>query len=170
MATRATAHRREDLAGRGPGGGPSCSNVRVSSVVSTFLVSFGVVAAAIAAVVHVVLNGPDQPPTIRKQPSRAKDRARRRPVRQARPAAPETATAGAPSRPAAVRPVTPAFAGPDSEIMRLRLLPAHNNSVWVRIRSGIVLVVLVAILGALLALAIAGLGLGLALLVRGATG
>lgn len=67
-------------------------------------------------------------------------------------------------------PVTPAFAGPDSDIMRLRVLPARHNSVWVRIRSGIALVVLVAILGAMLALAIAGLMLGLALVVRSATG
>ena len=67
-------------------------------------------------------------------------------------------------------PATPAFAGPDSDILRLRVLPARQNSVWVRIRSGIVLVLMVAILGALLALAIAGLMLGLALVVRGATG
>ena len=54
--------------------------------------------------------------------------------------------------------------------MRLRVLPARHNSVWVRIRSGIALVMLVAILGAMLALAIAGLMLGLALVVRSATG
>jgi hypothetical protein len=135
--------------------------------VSTFLVSLGVVGAAIAAVVHVVLNGPDQPPTIRKQPSRASGRAVRR---KARPTLPHMAASAAPPRPAVAMPVTPAFAGPDSDIMRLRVLPARQNSVWVRIRSGIVLVVMVAILGALLALAIAGLMLGLALLVRSATG
>jgi hypothetical protein len=135
--------------------------------VSTFLVSLGVVVAAIAAVVHVVLNGPDQPPTIRKQPSRATSRAERR---KARPAASQMAASAAPTRPSVTMPVTPAFAGPDSDIMRLRVLPARQNSVWVRIRSGIVLVVMVAILGALLALAIAGLMLGLALLVRSATG
>ena len=127
---------------------------------STFLVSFGVVAAAIVAVVYVVLNGPDQPPTIRRQPSRAKARTVRR---QERPDV--AAGAGAPRL-----PVTPAFAGPDSDIMRLRVLPARHNSGWVRIRSGIVLVVLVAILGALLALAVAGLMLGFALVVRSATG
>ena len=122
---------------------------------STFLVSFGVVVAAIVAVVHVVLNGPDQPPTIRRQPSRAGARPTRR---------------TAASRPQAVMPVAPAFAGADSDVMRLRVLPARHNSGWVRIRSGIVLVVLVAILGALLALAIAGLMLGLALVIRSATG
>jgi hypothetical protein len=128
--------------------------------VSTFLVSFGVVAGAIFAVVYVVLNGPDQPPTIRRQPSRD----RRRQAAQAAPA-----PAPAP-RPPGGLPVTPAFAGPDSDIMRLRVLPARNNSVWVRIRSGVVLVVLVAVLGALLALAIAGVGVGLAFLLRSATG
>ena len=134
---------------------------------STFLVSFGVVMAAIVAVVHVVLNGPDQPPTIRRQSSRADAKEARR---KERPKAPEKVVGAAPSRPPVVMPGTPAFAGPDSDIMRLRALPARQNSVWVRIRSGIVLVVMVAILGALLALAIAGLMLGLALLVRGATG
>ena len=125
------------------------------------------VVAAIAAVVHVVLNGPDQPPTIRKQSSRASGKAERRKVR---PPAPQMAASVAPPRPQMAMPATPAFAGPDSDILRLRVLPARHNSVWVRIRSGIVLVVMVAILGALLALAIAGLMLGLALVVRGATG
>lgn len=134
---------------------------------STFLVSLGVVVAAIAAVVHVVLNGPDQPPTIRKQASRADTKSDRRKTRRA---APQTAASAASPRPPVAMPVTPAFAGPDSDIMRLRVLPARHNSVWIRIRSGIVLVLMVAVLGALLALAIAGLMLGLALLVRSATG
>ena len=137
---------------------------------STFLVSFGVVVAAIVAVVHVVLNGPDQPPTIRRQPSRDRDKAGRRRERKA-PVAPRDPIAGAGAAlPSIGMPVTPMFAGPDSDIMRLRVLPARHNSVWVRIRSGMVLVVLVAILGAMLALAIAGLMLGLALVVRSATG
>lgn len=138
---------------------------------STFLVSLGVVAAAIAAVVHVVLNGPDQPPTIRKQPARDR-RAKpgRRTVPKPPPAAPDVVTGGASPRPPVGLPVTAAFAGPDSDIMRLRVLPARHNSVWVRIRSGIALVVMVAVLGAMLALAIGGLMLGLALLVRSATG
>jgi hypothetical protein len=138
--------------------------------VSTFLVSFGVVAAAIVAVVHVVLSGPDQPPTIRRQPSRAKERGRRRPARKAPEVAPELLATAAPSRPGVAFPVTPAFAGPESDVMRLRVLPARNNSVWVRVRSGIALVILVAVLGALLALAISGLVLGIAFVIRGATG
>ena len=135
---------------------------------STFLVSFGGVAAAIVAVVYVVLNGPDQPPTIRRQPSRARAKTVRRQEHTA-PTAPDV-VGGATARAPVAMPVTAAFAGPDSDIMRLRVLPARHNSTWVRIRSGIVLVVLVAILGALLALAIAGLMLGLALVVRSATG
>jgi hypothetical protein len=141
--------------------------------VSTFLVSFGVVLAAIAAVVHVVLNGPDQPPTIRKQSSRDDAKASRRKDndRKAPAPAPEVfAGAGTSGGSPLGMSVAPAFAGADSDLMRLRVLPARHNSLWVRIRSGIALVVLVAILGALLALAIAGLMLGLALLVRSATG
>lgn len=132
---------------------------------STFLVSFGVVTAAIVAVVHVVLNNPDQPATIRRQPSRAKPRRRVKP----QVAATGMMAAPAPPRPPVAMPVATAFAGPDSDIMRLRALPARSNSMWVRIRSGVALVVLVAILGALLALSIAGVMLGIALLVRSAT-
>jgi hypothetical protein len=138
--------------------------------VSTFLVSLGVVVAAIVAVVHVVLNGPDQPPTIRRQPARERTKTDRRKERKATVRAPEAVGGAGSAMPSMAMPVTAAFAGPDSDIMRLRVLPARQNSVWVRIRSGVVLVVLVAILGAMLALAVAGLMLGLALVVRSATG
>ena len=137
---------------------------------STFLVSLGVVVAAIAAVVHVVLNGPDQPPTIPAQPARARKKTRRRRPRQAPPAVAEPVVGTPAPRPPVGMPVTPVFAGPDSDIMRLRALPARHNSVWVRIRSAVALVVMVAVLGAMLALAIGGLMLGLALLIRSATG
>jgi hypothetical protein len=165
--TRAIAQRRDERDGGGAGGGPSGSEVRLSSVVSTFLVSFGVVSAAIVAVVYVVLNGPDQPATIRRQPSRAKPRRTRREVA---PAA-EAVVSAQPPR-AVTLPVaaTPAFAGPDSDVMRLRVLPARRTTLWVRVRSGVVLVVLVAVLGALLALVIGALALGLALLVSSAAG
>lgn len=53
--------------------------------------------------------------------------------------------------------------------MRLRVLPARRTTLWVRIRSGVVLVVLVAVLGALVAMVIGGVLLGVALLVRSAT-
>jgi hypothetical protein len=138
--------------------------------VSTFLVSLGVVVAAIAAVVHVVLNSPDQPPTIRAQSARDSAKAGRRRQKEERPALPEAVAGAAAPRLPVSMPVTPAFAGPDSDIMRLRVLPVGQNTVWVRIRSAIALIVMVAVLGAMLAVAIAGLMLGLALLVRSATG
>lgn len=160
---RAIVQGRDDRGDGGGGGGRSWSGVRLASVVSTFLVSFGVVAATIVAVVYVVLNGPDQPATIRRQPSRAKPR-------RSRPA-PATLAAPAPTRPTVAIPVAagPALPGPDSDVLRLRVLPARRTTLWVRIRSGVALVVLVAVLGALLALAVAGLALGVALLIRSAT-
>ncbi len=128
------------------------------------------VAATIAAVVYVVLNGPDQPPTIRKQPSRAKERrGKRAGARSSRPDPAVVAAAPAAPRAPIGISTSPALALPDSDIMRLRVMPAQRTTVWVRIRSSVVLVVLVAILGALLALAVGGLALGLALLVRSAT-
>jgi hypothetical protein len=170
--TAATAHLRADLArASGAPGVPSSSAVRLSSVVSTFLVSFGVVVAAIAAVVHVVLNGPDQPATIRSQSFRSRDHGRRPakppPRQKGRPA-----PVGESATPAStiLLSSSPVLALPDSDVMRLRVLPARRDTLWVRIRSAVALVVLVAILGALLALAIAALGLGLVLLVRSATG
>lgn len=128
------------------------------------------VVAAIVAVTYGVLNGPDQPPTIRRQPSRAERRATRRQARHAGTAAQERAAEAASARATVGLPSTPALAGPDSEVMRLRALPARNLSVWIRIRSGIALVVLVAVLGALLALAVGGVVLAVALLLRSATG
>ena len=64
---------------------------------------------------------------------------------------------------------SPVLALPDSDVMRLRVLPAGRTTPWVRIRSFVALVVLVAVLGALLALAIGGLILGVAILIRSAT-
>lgn len=118
------------------------------------------VAAAIAAVVYVVLNGPDQPATLSRQPGRVKEPKKRR--------AAERTGRGAPVGPA-ILPSGPALALPDSDIMRLRVLPAGRTTLWVRIRSGVALMVLVAVLGALLALAIGGVGFALALLIRSAT-
>ena len=77
--------------------------------------------------------------------------------------------ASAPPRPVSM-PGTPALALPDSDVMRLRVLPARRTTVWVRVRSSVALVVLVAVLGALLALAVGGILLGIALLIRSATG
>jgi len=167
--SRATAHRRDDRdEERGAAGSSSCCEVRLPSVVSTFLVSFGVVAATIAAVVYVVLNGPDQPATIRRQPSRAKERRSHRAAKRA--ARPKPAPAPVPAPAPAAVPAEPGVALPDSDVMRLRVMPARRTTLWVRIRSSVALVMLVAILGALVALVIGGLLLGVALLVRSATG
>lgn len=136
---------------------------------STFLVSFVVVAATIAAVVYVVLNSPDQPATVRRQPSRAEERRTRRAAQRSSPATVTVAAPAAPRQPVGI-PAGPALALPDSDIMRLRVLTARRTTLWVRIRSSVALMVLVAILGALLALAIGAVCLGLALLVRSATG
>lgn len=137
---------------------------------STFLVSFGVVVAAIAGVVYVVVNAPDQPATIRRQPAAAKPSRRERAAKAAAERARTAVASPGPSRPAVAMPATPALALPDSDIMRLRVLPAARTTLWVRLRSGVALVVLVAVLGALLALAVGGLVLGIALLIRSATG
>lgn len=134
---------------------------------STFLVSFGVVAATIAAVVYVVLNGPDQPATLRRQPSRAKERRSRRAAKRAARSKP--APNPSPMTPVGMPP-GPGHALPDSDIMRLRVMPARRTTLWVRIRSSVVLMILVAILGALVALVIGGFLLGVALLIRSATG
>jgi hypothetical protein len=54
--------------------------------------------------------------------------------------------------------------------MRLRVLPAKPTTAWVRIRSGVALMVLVAVLGALLAMIVGGALVGIAFLIRSATG
>ncbi len=159
-----------DRAARGAGGASSWCEGRIGSVVSTFLVSFGVVAATIAGVVYVVINAPDQPATIRRQPSAAKPRRKERTAAAAAERKRTALTGSGSSRPAVAMPATPALALPDSDIMRLRVLPAARTTLWVRIRSGVALVVLVGVLGALLALAVGGLVLGFALVIRSATG
>lgn len=124
-------------------------------------------AATISAVLYVVLNGPDQPATLHRDTPRAKPRRSRRAAVPSGPS-PE-APSSPPPRPQVAMPASPALALPDSDIMRLRVLPAAQTTLWVRIRSGVVLVVLVAVLGALVALAVGGLALGGALLIRSAT-
>ncbi len=64
---------------------------------------------------------------------------------------------------------TPAVALADSETMRLQALPAAPTTAWVRVRSGMALVVLVAVLGALLALAVTGLLVGVVFVIGSAT-
>jgi hypothetical protein len=146
--------------------------------VSTFLVSLGVVAATIAAVLYVALNGPDQPATVSRPTARATPpkppkpsrRDRREAERVVAAASPPRRQVAVPSVPQVGIPTGPALALPDSDTMRLRVLPAAPTTLWVRIRSGVALVVLVAVLGALLALAVGGILVGAALLIRSATG
>jgi len=128
--------------------------------VSTFLLSLGVIAATIGVVLRVALSDSDQPATIRRQPSRTR----------APRLSPPTVSAHAPAVPTGTVKVSgsPALSMPDAE-MRLRMLPASPTTVWVRIRSAGALVVLVAVLGALLAVAIAGMLVGIAFLIRSAT-
>lgn len=141
---------------------------------STFLVSLGVIAATIAVVLRVALSGPDQPATLRRQSPRARPPRSPKPARAPggrRPAYRAAPVAGhaAPPTPLTI-PGTPAFALPDSDTMRLRVLPAKPTTAWVRIRSGVALMVLVAVLGALLAMIVGGALVGIAFLIRSATG
>jgi hypothetical protein len=99
------------------------------------------------------------------------------PVQRLAPAAPLAAAGGAavaaaPQAPAVHAGVarTPAAALPDSDPMRLRILPAAPTTLWVRIRSGVALVVLVAVLGALLAMVVGAVLVAVAYLIRSATG
>jgi hypothetical protein len=64
----------------------------------------------------------------------------------------------------------PGLALADSDPMRIRVLPAKPTTLWVRIRSAVALIVLVAVLGALLAVVVGGVLVGAAFLIRSATG
>jgi len=122
----------------------------IPSIVSTLL-SLAVVAAAIVGVLRIALKDPDQPATMR---------------RTSRGASPEPAAGVSMSAQAAsVRPITVserAAAGPR------RGTVAGGGSVWTRVRSGIALVVLVAVVGAMLALAVGAVLVGGALALRSA--
>ncbi|HEX3621400.1 MAG TPA: hypothetical protein VHT97_03700 [Acidimicrobiales bacterium] len=79
-------------------------------------------------------------------------------------------TAPQPVVPVGVAHGSPAAALPDSDPMRLRVLPAKPTTIWVRMRSAVALVVLVAVLGALLAMVVGAILVGAAFLIRSATG
>ena len=149
------------------------------------------VAAAIVAVLYVAVSGPDQPATLQRKPPRTRPP---RPTREDRRRAAEEAAARAAEEEAAVaraRAATnptptasppapgpwpqPALSGagalalPESDPMRIKILPAKPTTLWVRVRSGAALLVLVAVLGALLAITIGAVILGAAFLLRSAT-
>lgn len=115
---------------------------------STFLVSLGVVAAAIC-VLRIALSDPDQPATLarptgragpRRHPARTRERAPR-PAGRARAVGPAAASAGAAPAPLAV-------------------------ALWGRIRSAMALAIIATFTGVVLA---ATIGTGLALAVRAFT-
>ncbi|MDQ3978879.1 MAG: hypothetical protein M3314_04935 [Actinomycetota bacterium] len=119
----------------------------------TFLLTVAVVGAAIAAAVVIAMSDPDQPAMLRVQPRR--ERPPRRPRQQV--TAPATLTVAEP----------PERAGGFSD----QWIPAPAGmSIWVRVRSGFVLTVLLAVLGALLAVSVSGMLLLIALAVRNAVG
>lgn len=99
------------------------------------LVSLGVVAAVIVAVLLVLFTGPDQPPTSRRADRRGGD------------------------GPAAV--LAPPRVGPAGRLRGAAIVETELAGPWRRLRSTVVLVVLLALLGSLLAGAVAG-GLSLA--------
>lgn len=139
-------HRR-----RGTGGDGDVSPDIIPSVVSTLL-SLAVVAVAILGVLRIALKEPDQPATVRR-PSRSRD---------PHPALGAAMSAQpAPVRSVAVRERGVAGAQPALET-------GGGTSVWTRVRSGIALLVLVAVVGAMLALAVGAVLVGGALALRSA--
>ena len=120
----------------------------IGSVVSTVLISLGVVAAAIC-VLLIALSDPDQPATLYRPTGRAGPR--RHPARRPEQPAlePEPATVALPPR-ARARTVTPSLV----------------RALWTRARSAMALLVLVTFTGVMLA---ALVGTGLAVAVRAFT-
>jgi ABC-type dipeptide/oligopeptide/nickel transport system permease subunit len=119
--------------------------------VSTLL-TLAVVAVAILGVLRIALSEPDQPATVR----------RRNRSRDPHPAPGAAMSAQpAPVRSVAVRERAVAAAP-------RRAGTGGGTSVWTRVRSGIALVVLVAVVGAMLALAVGAVLVGGALALRSA--
>ena len=116
------------------------------------LLSLAVIAVAIAGVLRIALKEPDQPATMR------------RPTRIRNPVPADRVAMSA--QPAALRAVTvreraAAGAGPPPRRSR-------GRAAWARVRSGIALVVLVAVVGAILAVAVGAVLVGGALALRNA--
>jgi hypothetical protein len=139
--------------------------------VSTFLVSLGVVGAAVVGVVLIALADPDQPAT-NHPPSHREGRHRRRVGALVIPPPSDPGTPSpspAPgSEPATHRPVARVHTLPEAPVREVpvparrpvqeRRRPARG---WLRLRSGMALVVLVAFVGLVLA-ALVGASLALA--------
>ena len=161
---------------------------------STFLVTLTVVVLSVVGAVAIAVQGQQQPATTR--PAKKRDRApatarplprHRRPLARRGRALPHTMKAVRPNLPAAI-PVSTAAAPPSV----LPSAPAPTRvsepgaggapagltegwatgrvgvSIWVRMRSGVVLTMVLALVGTLLAAGVAGIVVALALAVRSA--
>lgn len=127
---------------------------------STLLVTLTVVGLAIAGAMAVAIKDPNQPATLRAHRPRAP-----RPPRPRKAPAPATIRQRATTRVVAV-PATPdASVGGFSDHWAAT---TGRTSPWLRLRSGVVLTVLLTVVGALIAMSIAGVVVLLALAVRSA--
>jgi hypothetical protein len=135
----------------------------IASPVLTFLVTLTVVVLAIAGAMVVAINDPDQPAMLRahkvrtKRPPRPPRVARPKPVRQ--PAMTRVITAAAPQE---------AGVGTFTDHWVPVVTRTTGTRAWIRLRSGVVLTMLLTVVGALVALSIAGVVVLVALAVRSA--
>jgi hypothetical protein len=129
--------------------------------VFTFLVTLTVIMVAIAGAMAIAIKDPDQPATLRERSRREPShrRAKRpRPAARAR----ETTQAAAASSASTVQRNAPGGFGDQ------RVAAPAGPSGWVRLRSGVVLTLLLAVVGALVAAGIAGVVILVALALRSA--
>jgi hypothetical protein len=123
--------------------------------VSTFFVTHTVVVVSIVGATVVAVRAPEQPAMLRAHKRRERVRRARRP----RPATARVA--------ATPRVVVPS--GVDAGAFTDTWAPASSGpTVWFRVRSGVVLTILLAVIGALVAMAIAGFVVAVALALRSA--
>lgn len=121
----------------------------------TFLLTVAVVTVAIAAAVSTAVKDPEQPATVRARRDRE-----RKPRRE-----PQAQTVSAPATVTLTEPVERGGGFSDHWVPA----PAGAER-WVRVRSGFVLTILLAVLGALVAVSISGMLLLIALAVRNTVG
>jgi ABC-type dipeptide/oligopeptide/nickel transport system permease subunit len=131
--------------------------------VLTFFVTLIVVVLAIAGAIAVAISDPNQPATLRPRPGRIK-----------RPAWPRKVAAPKPVRqPAVTRVITTAApqemgGGSLSEQWVPVAGGSTGTNVWIRLRSGVMLTMLLTVVGALVALSVAGVVVLIALAIRSA--
>ena len=159
---------RDPGAEGGGGGGATTTGIpqagTIESLVSTFLVTLTVVGLAIVGAMAVAVGDPDQPATLRARRPRA-PRPARTPSRSARVALPTAVPAPLPAP-----DMTTVAVGQDAGVgfTDTWVRTAGGPSVWLRLRSGVVLTVLLAVVGALVAMSIAGVVVLVALALRSA--